>query len=292
MESAKELKKFINLDLGGSLVRESLVGQEGHHLLFHVGHGIGNRHVLECEISLVVLLQHLEDVRLLEDGGNLFVFARKAQSHQSIPLQKVDGRRRIVRHNAHHRRLDFGRWSKVVLSHLDDVRDLGKELCIYRKTTIEFISGCGNETHRKLSLKHQEGMSKHRTVRQEFERETRRDLVGRVGNTDIKIRQLNLESIAHNDLQLLLVCRSMDSLLYFCHHARVDLDGDHLARLFKKTRREVSRSRTDFKDDIRRTDLCLLHDRVEDQWVLEHVLTVLLVHREGVDASGRGKARA
>lgn len=83
--------------------------------------------------------------------------------------------------------------------------DLGQQLRVERQTAEERRAGLGNEAHGKLTLEHEHGAAEQRAVRQKFEGQRRRDLIGNVGHAHVEVGQLNLQEIAVDDLQLVSV---------------------------------------------------------------------------------------
>jgi hypothetical protein len=130
-----------------------------------------------------------------------FVSAAKYDARKAIELFKAYWRWWVERHEAHDGRLDIGRRSEVVLAHIHHVINLGIELHVRRQTGPESGTGLGDESHRKLTLEHQNRHSKQRTMGQEAEDERGRDLVRCIGDADIKVGELCLHKVAYDDLE-------------------------------------------------------------------------------------------
>lgn len=58
------------------------------------------------------------------------------------------------------------------------------------------------------------------------------------------------------------------------NHPGIDLDGDDLLAGFEKLLRQVTGPGTDLEDDVGALDAGLLHNGIDEQGVLENVLTL------------------
>jgi hypothetical protein len=79
------------------------------------------------------------------------------------------------------------------------VTDLGKQLCVDGETTVEGVSGLSHKTHGELTLEHEKCVTELGAVSQKLEGQRRRDLVGSVGDTDIEIGEIDLDTITKDD---------------------------------------------------------------------------------------------
>lgn len=61
------------------------------------------------------------------------------------------------------------------------------------------------------------------------------------------------------------------------HHSRVDLDSYDLLCLLKEQIRQVACAWANLQDGVSGLDSCLVHDSLDDIWVLEDVLSFALV---------------
>jgi len=77
----------------------------------------------------------------------------------SEAYDKVDWRRWIVRRDAHDRRLDLGRRSKVVAADLEHVSDLGEQLRVGRQAAVQLVARRRQQAQRELALEHQQRAS-------------------------------------------------------------------------------------------------------------------------------------
>eukprot|EP00982_Pelagococcus_subviridis_P000018 212-Pelagococcus_subviridis.AAC.3 len=206
------------------------------------------------------------------------VFARKMppNANQAVPLAEVHVDHGRPRLDSHDGGVHLGRRPEVILPNLQDVRRPRQELSVHRQATVERIPRVHAQTHRELSLEHQRRRPEHRPVRQELEHERRRDLVRTVGDAHVEVRQVHLEEVAADYLQIVPVRRPGDAALELDDHARVELDRDDFLRRLEEAHREVPGPRADLEDDVRGLDPALLDDGVDDHRVLEDVLPVAL----------------
>ena len=70
----------------------------------------------------------------------------------TVPLSKIDRRRRISWLDPNHARLNLGRRPKVVLAHLHEVVHPRQELRVDGKPAVELVAGLRHEPLRKLPL--------------------------------------------------------------------------------------------------------------------------------------------
>ena len=70
----------------------------------------------------------------------------------TVPLPKIDGRRRVPGLDPHYARLDLWRRPKVVLAHLHEVVHPRQELRVDGQPAVELVAGLRHEPLRKLSL--------------------------------------------------------------------------------------------------------------------------------------------
>ena len=78
----------------------------------------------------------------------------------------------------------------------------GQELGVDCQPTVETVSWLGNQAHSKLMLKHDDCCPESRSMRQKLEGEWRGDLVGNIGNADVKVRKALLHNIPLYNLQM------------------------------------------------------------------------------------------
>ena len=227
--------------------------------------------------SLVVLAEELEDVVVVEDGGEGAVLAREAEAEETVPLDKVDGRRGVVRDDAHDGRLDLGRGAEVVLADLHDVRGGGEQLAVGREAAVERVAGLRDEAQRKLALEHQHGLAERGPLREQLEHERRRHLVRRVRDAHVKVREVDLQTVRHDHLQLPRVLRRGHALLQRRRHARVNLDHNHLLRDRQQLHRQVPGAGTNLQHHVRAPQIRLVHNPLRNQRVLQQMLALAVV---------------
>jgi len=80
-----------------------------------------------------------------------------------------------------------------------------KQLDVCGESTPHFRSWCCGQTQGEFTLKHEHRGADDRSVREEFEHERRRDLVRRVGDADVEIREIGFDEIAKDDFEFLLL---------------------------------------------------------------------------------------
>jgi len=148
-----------------------------------------------------VLFQHLGDALGLKVRVDGLIPATEHDARQSVELFEAHRRRGVERHDAHDGRLDVWRRPEVALAHVHDVVDFGVELHVRGETRPERGTGLRDQSHREFALEHQYGHAEDRPVRQETEDERGRDLVGSVGDADVKVGELCLDEIADDDLE-------------------------------------------------------------------------------------------
>lgn len=130
-----------------------------------------------------------------------FISATEEDARQAVKLLEAHRRRRVERHQAHDGRLDVGRRTEVVPAHVHDVVDLGVQLHVRGQAGPERGTGLRDQPHREFALEHQYGHPEERSVGEEAEDEGGRDLVGRVGDADVKVGELRLHKVADDDLE-------------------------------------------------------------------------------------------
>ena len=97
-------------------------------------------------------------------------------------------------------------------------------------------------------------------------------LIWSVRNADIKRWQFSLNNISKQNFEPLLHRRSLHTLCNFSCHARIDFDCDYFLCCFQNTDCQVTSSRTDFEDDIRRLEVGLLHNSFCNTRILQDML--------------------
>ena len=83
-------------------------------------------------------------------------------------------------------------------------------------------------------------------MREQFEYQRRRNLVGDVGNADIEEGKLYVQHIAADHFEVVGVRTCLHTLCDFRNHARVDFDRDHLFGLLQEGHCEVAGTWADF----------------------------------------------
>ena len=131
--------------------------------------------------------------------------ATEQHARQAVKLLKAHRRRRVERHEAHHGRLDVRRRAEVVPADAQHVVHARVQLHVRGQARPERGARLRDEAQRKLALEHQDRHAEERPVREQAEDERRGDLVGRVGDADVEVRQLRLDKVADDDLQSALL---------------------------------------------------------------------------------------
>lgn len=131
--------------------------------------------------------------------------ATEYDAREAIKLLEAYRRRRVERHDAHDGRLDVRRRAEIVLAHVHHVVDLGVELHVRGQTGPERGAGLRDQPHRELALEHQYRHPEQRPVREQTEYERGGDLVGRVGDADVKVGQLRLHKVTDDDFEPMLL---------------------------------------------------------------------------------------
>lgn len=108
------------------------------------------------------------------------------------------------------------------------------------------------------------------------------DLVRRITNTHIKIRQRGLDTVPQHHLEPLLFWPTLDTFCELGRHARVHLDGDDAPRLLEDLDRQIASPGTDFEDDVALLETGFVDDGLCHARVLEDVLAEVGVHLEDV----------
>ncbi len=137
--------------------------------------------------------------------------------------------------------------------------DTSKQLCIQGQTTIELFAWLSSQAESKLPLEHENGAFEEGPVHEDFEHEWGTDLVGHVGHTDVKERQLVLENIADENFELVVEGCALDTLLQLGNHPRVDFAGDHFLDLFQDFDGHVASAWTDFQHRVCRSESSLVY---------------------------------
>ena len=81
----------------------------------------------------------------------------------------------------------------------------GVQLHVGGQARPERGAGLRDEAHRELALEHQDRHAEERAVREQPKDERGGDLVGRVGDADVKVGQLRLDKVADDDLEPMLL---------------------------------------------------------------------------------------
>ena len=251
VKGSEQLHEVVEIHFIGTIVHESSALQNLENLRFKVEIlFFRESNVVKRAVSLVVGSEHLYDVILLEDTTHGLVLAREGETHETVPFHEVDGRGRVVRLEADDGGLDLGRGTEIVLANLHDMGGLAEELSVDGKTAVQGIVGFSDETKREFALEHENRLAEERTMRQKFKRQRRRNLIGSVCDADIKVRELSLDGISIDNLQLVLILGTSHSLLQFGNHARIDLNRNHLLRHRQQLHRQVTSTRTNLQNDI------------------------------------------
>ena len=211
---------------------------------------------LQLQELPVVLLQQVQASVLLEDCAQGLVLSAEAKPHEAVPLSEVDLDGRVPRLDSHHAALHLRRGLEVVLADLEKVADPCKELRVHRQPAVQGLTGLGHQPHGKLALEHQDGSAEQGPVAQELEGQRRGDLIGRVGYADVEVREIMLQHVSLNDLKLARLWGPLEPTLELENHAGVHLVRYHLLGNFQELCGQVSRSRSDLQDHVRRLDAC------------------------------------
>lgn len=78
------------------------------------------------------------------------------------------------------------------------------------------------------------------------------DLVRCVAYTDVEIGELCLDNISQRNLEPLLLRLALHPFCEFGGHSRIKLDGYDFLRLFQYFHCQVTSSRTDLKDNLKK----------------------------------------
>lgn len=286
VEGIQKLQEVCLVHFGRSVVGVARLLQHGVDFLLdnfrHVRLGIDVHGVvvLRGQKRLVVLLQNLKHVVGLEAGSNGFVFPHKADAEQAVPLVEVDVGSGLFHLDSHHRRLHLWWRTEVVLAHLHDVRDVGPHLHVGRQPTVQAVARAGQKPQCKFSLEHENGHTGRFGLVQKLEHQRRRDLVRRVGDAHVEVRQVRLHEVAQEDFQLLLLRSSMDSFGQLRRHSRVHLHCHHFAGLLQDANGQVSCSGTNLQHNVAGFDLRLVHNALCDKRVFKNVLAEVGVELE------------
>lgn len=269
--------------LGRSHLSNASVSENLDHLLldnFGETGSIGNDLSLSRQVGLVVLLQHGQDSGGLEAGVDGLVLSNEADSQKTVPLVEVDRRTGVLDLDLDDRRLDIGRRSEVTSADLHDVRDLGPHLHIDGQSAVQRVTRSGQKTHGKLVLEHEHGHSRRPRQVQQLENQRRRDLVRCVGNANVKVGELGLDTVSEHDFQLLLLGLALDSFGQLSGHSRIHLDGNHLSSLLENSNSQVTGTGADFQNSVTGLDVGLVDNTLGHKRVFENMLTEISVHFE------------
>ena len=144
----------------------------------------------------------------------------------------------------------------------------GEEICAFRKRAISegFFSwkkGCGGACN----------------------------LIRRITDANIEIRQFHLAHIPQQHLQPLRFRFPLHPFRHFGGHARVQLHRDDLLRFFQDLDRQVACARADFQHDVTLFEIGFVDDGLSYAGVFEHVLADVGFHFEdGVGGGAVGGA--
>lgn len=83
------------------------------------------------------------------------VLADKQDAHETIPLLEINRGWGVSGLHADNTGLDLGWGTEVVLADLHDMLNLGKELDVNTKTTVQRIAGLGNKAKSEFTLEHE-----------------------------------------------------------------------------------------------------------------------------------------
>ena|ERR1700731_191505 len=143
---------------------------------------------MECKPHFTILVQILINTLRLEVRFKSFVRPREHNSGEPVKLFELDGRWRVQGHQSDYARFDFGGWPELILRHVHHIVHFGVELDVGREPGPGRRPWTCDETHRKLTLKHENSRAEKRPVREETEYDARGDLVGCVGDANVKVR--------------------------------------------------------------------------------------------------------
>jgi len=273
VEHCEELKEIILSHLGCTCVCVSgLLKNTGHSLFCVVGVLISSD-IVHGAVREIVFLQQLFHSVSLEDCTEGLVLTLETETHETIPFEEVDRRRRVVGLDADNRRLDLGRRSEVVLADLDQVINFTEQLCVEGETAEKRGTRLCAETKCEFLLEHEHSAAEHGSVRKELECEGRRDVIRDVGDTHVKVGDIDLEEITMDDLQFVAVFSVGSTLGKLDNHSRVKLNSDNFLCNFQQLDSHVTSTRADFKDGICRLDSGLFNNGFNNERVLQDVLT-------------------
>lgn len=139
---------------------------------------------------------------------------------------------------------------------------------------------------KRTYLEHENATSRRIFHTQKLKNQRTRDLVGGIANAHIMRREVQLDGIAQQDLELLGERRAHDTLGDLAGHARVQLDGNQLLGFFEDAHADVARARADFEDGVCWLEEGLVDDGVRYSGVLEDVLADIGVEFEDVVLAG------
>lgn len=96
---------------------------------------------------------------------------------------------------------DLGRRAKITLADFHDVIDASQKLGVDGKAAVELVAGLSHQTLGEFTLEHEHGHAEERPMKQQFEHQGRRDLIGHIGHARVEERQVRLDHIADHQLQ-------------------------------------------------------------------------------------------
>lgn len=133
-------------------------------------------------------------------------------------------------------------------------------------------------THSKLPLEHQNTNPRRRILRQKLKHQRTRDLIGRITDTDVKVRQLrHLNHVSKQHFQSLLLWCAHDTFTQFGSHARIEFNCYAFLCFLQYADCEVAGAGADFEDDVGLVEARLLDDGVCYTGVFEDVLAILFM---------------
>lgn len=162
---------------------------------------------------------------------------------------------------------------------------LGEQLHIDTQAAVHVTARLGDEPLSEFTLEHEYCTAEHGSVLEELENQGRRDLIRGVGNAQVEKGQLSLDGITLDELELVLIAQFAHSLGDFSDHAGINFDCNRFLASFQERGCKITRTGTDFKDNICGLDSRLLNDLLNHQRILQNVLTKRLIKAEVVTSS-------
>jgi hypothetical protein len=232
-----------------------------------------------------VLMEHLENVFEPENCTQSLVLSQEAKSHKAIPFCEVNWRRWILRLNSYDAAFNFGRWFETVSAHFDEVIDLCEELDIYTQSAVHVATRLRYESLSELTLEHEDCTPKHRSMLKELEDKWRRNLVRSVSYTNVKEGHLSFDSVSLNQAELVGLPQFINTLSYFCYHTRIDLHRNDLLATLQQLDSQITRSWSNFENNICRFNSALFNDLLNNFGVLQNVLAKALIESKVIAVS-------